>query len=185
MIVYATKYRLLEPISAKEGKYNHEGSKKKLRSLVTTRDAVAESNSHQNNIIWVIDESKSSELVLLREQTIKDNAIKTKREGATQADMIDALMKVATGNKTVDNSEVEELKAQLAEAKKAIKEASNPMGKVVAPVEKVVAPQSFPTDTPSEEWTVPQLREYCDNNNIKYHPASKESKLLELINEKK
>lgn len=91
VMVWATKYKLLSPISLKDGKWDKSGAKQEIHSKLMPRAFVEDRNSHDNNEIYVIDEVKTAELMKQREISIAENQERAKRESLTQADLIEAI----------------------------------------------------------------------------------------------
>lgn len=95
-MVFAAKYKLLEPLSLQEGTWNPEGRKKLVKEVIIPRRVVEDRNAHNNNELWVIDEEKTAALMKEREQNIIKNAEKAKKERTSTADLVDAIVSVAT-----------------------------------------------------------------------------------------
>ncbi len=162
-MVVASKYQLEVPIVGKTA-YKTDGQKiLKQKDKIVPRHYVENRNSHPNNELWVIDEEKTAKMVVQREKNIIANLEKDRREKVSTADLVDAI---------------------------AGKVAKDVVPKVV-PIETVKEPVKETSSTndseqplegePNEEWTIPQLKEYCDSNSITYHAASGVNKLMELI----
>lgn len=186
-MVYATKYKLLIAESKKDGLYRNTGQAHEREfqtNKVVPRLYVEERNAAMNAELWVIDEEKTKELDAIREQNLIKQAHDKKNASATMGDLVNVLGNALAGKapKTVqDNTEVEALKKQLAEAQKAL--------------EKVLANQKKQEELQSPEqikplakdasdlttWSIEELKQYCDDNGIKYHHATKESGLIKLI----
>lgn len=92
-MVVATKYRLLEPQSLKDGSYNVNGSKKDLGTKVVLRSFVEERNSQKNNELYVINEVATVKFYEQREKNIEDNKAREQKEKVSNADLVDALVK--------------------------------------------------------------------------------------------
>lgn len=90
-MVWATKYKLLSPISLKDGKWDKSGAKEEVHSKLMPRAFVEDRNAHDNNELYVIDEERTAELMKQREQSIVENNERAKRESLTQADLIEAI----------------------------------------------------------------------------------------------
>lgn len=91
VMVWATKYKLLSPISLKDGKWDKGGAKQEIHSKLMPRAFVEDRNKHDNNELYVIDEEKTAELMKQREVSIAENQERAKRESLTQADLIEAI----------------------------------------------------------------------------------------------
>jgi len=90
-MVVATKYQLKNPISLKSGTWDEKGHKEEIRTSIVPRAFVEERNSHKNNEIYVIDEEATAEMLIKREEQIKLNEIKAKREKMSTADLVEAV----------------------------------------------------------------------------------------------
>lgn len=69
-MVVATKYKLTEATSLKQGTFNKNGSKKKIHTKIVKRSFVEDRNSHNNNELYVIDEAATEEMEARREANI-------------------------------------------------------------------------------------------------------------------
>lgn len=117
--VVADKYILQ---AKSNGKYLKEGTRQLVqKGKVLPRTYVEDRNSHENNELYVIDETATEELQELRAQSLKENEAKRKKESLTQADLVDAMVKMAGAVKgdskesSNEDEEKEELRAKLDE----------------------------------------------------------------------
>ena len=128
-MVVATRYRLKEAISQKDGIYNEQGSKEDLGTRMVLRSYVEDRNSRRNNEIYVIDEEKTIENEKLREANIIKNAEDKQKEKVTNADVVGALVSLVANKEKPKKAEkvvkVEEPKDELTidELKEALNEA--------------------------------------------------------------
>lgn len=98
LMVITSKYRLLVPISIKEGRYDVEGQKKLVRENVQLkRKWVEERNKQQNNELYVIDEEASSKLSALRTESIEKQAEQRKLDNVSTVEMLGSLVKGIQG----------------------------------------------------------------------------------------
>jgi hypothetical protein len=165
IMVLASKYRLKEPISVKDGSFNEKGSKEFLSKKLVNRDWAEDRNSHPNNELYVFHEEETEELMELREQNILDNAEKERRANVSQADLIDAIAgrtksepkPKATKKKVVKEEPKEEPKEEKTEETKEDK-------------------------SPGVDSSLEELKLFCKSKGIKHHHKAGKGKLLELIN---
>lgn len=175
---YATRYQLRVAISAKKGIYDKNGQKDDKGSKVVSRAYVEARNSQVNNELWIINEVETSRLMALREQNIQKNAIKKQRDGATQADLIDAIKGAIQPQQVVQpqSDELTLLREQLAAATAKLEAKQL---KEVPTLDNSVGINS--DSKPMEKWSLAELQNYCKENGIKYHAAAKEARLLKGI----
>jgi hypothetical protein len=91
-MVVARKYRLLSPISIKNGTFDKDGAKKLIHdNKIIPREFVEQRNSFNNNELYVIDK-KATELYLKqREEQILINQEKAKKDKLSVSDLVDAI----------------------------------------------------------------------------------------------
>lgn len=161
-MVVATKYRLLVPISIKEGTFDPNGQKQQLgKPKLLSRDFVEQRNAHNNNELYIIDEEKTVELMQQREENIRIKNEADKLNNISPQDVVNALVNAAKGT---------------AETPK--KAAPKKVEKVEEPkAERVVLPEG----EPNEDWDKSQLQQYCDERGLEYHHKAGKEKLLETI----
>jgi hypothetical protein len=189
-MVFATKYRLLIPESKKDGIYRNTGAaheREKLTDKIVARDYVEERNAAKNHEFWVIDEEKTKALDLVRQENIKRQAVEKQNASATMGDLISALGQTLAPKgpitQAVEDPEMVILRQQLAEAN--AKNAALETEKLERFPVSDEQPEPKQEGEPTEDWSVADLRAYCDENGIAYHPATKEVGMMKLINESK
>lgn len=80
VMVVATKYRLTQPVSMKEGTWNKKSGKEKIHTKIVSRAFVEDRNSHENNELYVIDEQATIEMQEKRNANINSkNGVETKK----------------------------------------------------------------------------------------------------------
>jgi len=93
-MVVAAKYRLTEFVSIQQGTYKQDGSRELIfAKKIVPRAYVEEQNAQQNNVLWIIDEEATLEMIQERERNIVENAKRAEREKLTTADLIEAIAK--------------------------------------------------------------------------------------------
>ena len=112
IMVVATKFRLKVPIAGSGGQYDKKGQKEDMGTKIVPRQFVEERNSHDNNELYVIDEKKTEKLMKEREENIKLNAEKAKKEKTSLADLVDAVKKGGTSDKPNTNPPAPETKEE-------------------------------------------------------------------------
>lgn len=152
-MVVALKYKLLQPISIKDGTYSKDGAKEFISKKIVPRAYVNDRNAHNNNELYIIDEEATEEMLRLREESIKSNTLKQKRENVSFADLVEVV-----AGKVAENTEKPKKKAA-----------------------KVEAPKEESEPSEFDNMDLFELREYCDENDITYHHKSGKEKLIELI----
>lgn len=205
IMVVASKYELKVRDTKKgKGAYDVDGQKeKKHGDKIVPRAWVEARNEQLNNEHYIINEEATAEMVEERAKNVVKNAQKAKREQATTADLIDAIANGRGGNVQAQelksepdvskeelaakDKENEALKQRIAEME--AKEKAEKAEESDKPNEETTQGNTgevlLPEGEPNESWTINQLKKYLDDKGLKYHAASKEVKLLEIINENK
>ena len=188
-MVLATKYKLLIPESKKDGRYRNTGAeheREKLTTKIVPRAYVEERNAAPNHEFWIIDEQKTAELDKVRAVNIERQAKEKASAAATMGDLITAL-----GSKLAPAAEQPLQTQSNPELEAALKRIAELEAEKEAKAQETVSADKFPASDehvegePNESWSVAELRQFCDDNGIKYHPAAKESGLMKIINEAK
>ena len=107
-MVVATKYRLKEMKSQKDGTWNLKGSKEDLGTKILKRSFVEDRNSHQNNELYVVDEKKTEEMLELREANIEAKKNGTKVIPAVKEPVVETITHVLTKEDLKKNPALEE-----------------------------------------------------------------------------
>ena len=155
-MVMAKKYELQVKISGQTA-YQKDGQKKLVHdNKFISRAWVEDRNSHENNELYVIDEEATSEAYVMREQSIKDNVLKKKKESITMADLVGVIAESVS---------------------------DKPKKKAKKVVEEVEEPESE-TMEELEDYSIEDLQHYCSVHGVKYHHKAGKEKLLELIKNK-
>lgn len=165
-MVLAEKYELQVKIPGSTA-YSVKGQKKLVHGKkLVPRIYVEQRNSHANNELYVVYEEETEKLMEQREKNIIENAEKAKREQVSMADLVDKVAGNASTEKEVANKPKEEATA----TNEAKENASDDKG-------AKETPKAF------DKMEVDELKQYCKDNDIQFHPASGIKKLLELVSQ--
>lgn len=108
-LVWAERFKFTELLSQKDGRYNQQGSRKSFGALLVDRAYAVSRNAEKNNEIYVFDEEKTAELMLIRDENIKKQAEEAeKKTKSTEQVLAEAIVKVSNTSAPVDE-ELEEL----------------------------------------------------------------------------
>ncbi len=132
-LVWAKRFNLLELKSQREGTYNQNGSRELKGEGMVVRSFAVARNAQLNNEIYVFDEEKTDELLLLREENIKKQAEEKEKKTVSSEDaganaMVKALYEF---NSAKESEELAKLKAE----NKALKEGTSDESKPVDTLE--------------------------------------------------
>ena len=98
-LVWAERFNLKELKSQKDGTYNQNGSKESKGAAMIVRSYAEARNAQENNEIYVFDEEKTSELMILREQNIKKQAQEAEKKKISSEDVLANALVKALGRK--------------------------------------------------------------------------------------
>lgn len=181
--VMARRYQLTVRDTRTKTGYKVDGSKELTHDLkfiprawVEEKNQLDKDGHKMSNELYVIDEEATAAAYIQRAKNIEKQAIENQRKNISMADMVEAIggkglppkptsPDVSKAELSAKDEENEALKKRIAELEA---DKTNTI------------PEGY-SDTPSEDWTVEALKEYCDEKGIEYHAASKQNKLLELI----
>ena len=153
--VLAIKWRLLVPISIKDGTFKQDGAKEMIHDKkLVNRHFASQRNEIQNNEFYEFLEEETTELMKIREGNILKNAETRKKESLGISDLATAVIELA--------------KPKV----KAVVELAEPKGKAVV---------ELPEGEPNEDWNKAQLILFCEENDIEHKKTFGAEKLLELI----
>ena len=165
----ASKYELEVKMKGSTA-YQKDGQKRLVHdNKFLPRWWVEDRNMHENNELYLIDEEATEEAYKLREQSIKDNELKKKKESVTMADLVGVVAEAVSD------------KPKKKKAKKVVlAEDDSETDLKDEPVET----NDSETIEELEDYSVEELQHYCSVHGIKYHHKAGKSKLLELIKNK-
>lgn len=109
-LVWAERFNLKELKSQREGTYNQSGSKESKGSSLVVRSFAEARNAQLNNELYVFDEKKTDELMLIREANIKKQAEEKEKKAVSSEDLLAIAMVKALGN--VNAAPVEPVKVE-------------------------------------------------------------------------
>lgn len=97
-LVWAKRFKLLELKSQKQGTYNQGGSKQLMGEGFVKRTYADQRNLADNNELYVLDEEKTTELMLIREENIKKQAEESQKNTVSTEDKLAQAMVKAMAN---------------------------------------------------------------------------------------
>lgn len=108
-LVWAERYKYDSLKSLKDGTYKTDGSKTKQGEGFVVRSFAVDRNAANNNEVYIFNEEKTSELMLVREENIKKQAKEAEKKTKSMEDVLaEAIVKAGKTAAPVDE-ELEEL----------------------------------------------------------------------------
>lgn len=108
-MVWAKKWQLKTPLSLKAGTYDPNGTKEMKHDWkLVPRDWVEYRNSQPNNELYEVDEEETDRLMELREENIKLQEEKKKKESVSNADLVGAIAHMASKHVEAETPQVNE-----------------------------------------------------------------------------
>lgn len=97
-LVWAERFCFKELKSQRDGTYNQNGSKELKGAGMVIRSFAEDRNAQPNNEIYIFDEKKTDELMLLRDESIKKQAEEKEKKSVSSEDKLAAAMVKAMAN---------------------------------------------------------------------------------------